>query len=261
MNFNENQKKLRKRLIEILYKSYSSHIGSCLTVIDLIDSVYSIKKREEKFVLSSGHAALALYVVLEKNGYIKDIELEHLNVHLDRNKNLGIEVSTGSLGLGLPIATGMALADKNKLVYCLISDGECAEGSIWESLRIIYEKRTTNLKIILNANGWGAYDPVSLNNLEERFKGFGFNVIKINGHDLNEIRNSLINSSNNNLEIIFAKTSSDQFPFLKDLDAHYYVMNDEDFLLLMDYIKIYALYQLSDFFLQKTYLLYYLHHD
>jgi transketolase len=234
MNFNENQKKLRKRLIEILYNSHSSHIGSCLTAIDLIDLVYSIKKKEERFVLSNGHSALALYVVLEKNGYIKDIESEHLNIHPDRNTNIGIEVSTGSLGLGLPIATGMALADRNKLVYCLISDGECAEGSIWESLRIIYEQRIVNLKIILNANGWGAYDPISLYNLSERFKGFGFNVVKVYDHDLNKIKNSLID---NNLDIIFAMTDSDQFPFLRGLDAHYYVMNEKDFLLAMEILK------------------------
>ncbi len=235
-NLTKNQKQIRKRLLEIIYKFNASHIGSCLSVIDIIDAVYSVKKRDEKFILSNGHAASALYTVLEKYGFLKDPDLHVLGVHPDRNPSLGIDVSTGSLGQGLPIAVGIALANRNKNVYCLISDGECAEGSIWESLRIIHDMKVNNLKIIASINGWGAYDPVSSKDLLNRFKGFGFKIIKANGHNTNEIVDKL-KLENTSPTIIFAKTSSEQLHFLNGLDAHYCTMKNTDYELAMETLK------------------------
>ena len=91
------------------------------------------------------------------------------NIHADSS---WCDVSTGSLGHGLGIAVGMALADRNKNTYCLISDGETAEGSIWESLRIAQEQNLTNLKVYCNANGWASYQSVDLDLLEKRLKDF-----------------------------------------------------------------------------------------
>jgi transketolase len=230
--FDNNQKLIRKKLLCMIHQAHASHIGSALSSIDIIDAVYSIKKKNEKFILSNGHAGSALYIILEKYGYLKKPDLEKLNAHPDRNITNGIDVSTGSLGQGLPIAVGMALADKNKTVYCLISDGECAEGSIWESLRLIHDLNICNLKIIVNANGWGAYDPISKNNLKKRFKGFGFNLFVINGHKPKEIVNAL-KIVNIKPTLIFAETLSEQFSFLHGLDAHYYVLNDNDYQLAM----------------------------
>jgi transketolase len=138
-----NNKNLKKRILEISYKHNLSHLGSCLTAVDIIDEIYAIKKHNERFVLSSGHAGLALYVVIEKYtkgddlGMVLGINAEdifnHHGVHPDRCSQCGLDASTGSLGQGLPIAVGMALADRSKNVYCLISDGECSEGSVWGS--------------------------------------------------------------------------------------------------------------------------------
>jgi transketolase len=165
-------KDLKRRIIEISYKKGLSHIGSCLTAVDIINEIYETKERNEKFVLSSGHAGLALYCIIEK--YSKKIHdelheisaigtlnaekiFDHHGVHPDRCLECGIDCSSGSLGHGLGVSVGMALADRSKNVYCLISDGEYAEGSIHEALRIIREQKLNNLKVYMNNNGYAAY--------------------------------------------------------------------------------------------------------
>lgn len=236
-SLNSEQKITRQRILEISRQKNLSHLGSCLSSVDLIDAVYKVKNKDEKFILSNGHSGIALYVILEKNGFIKNSDIKKLYVHPDRNPKLGIDVSTGSLGQGLPIALGMALSDKNKNVYCLISDGECTEGSIWETLRIAYNNKTTNLKILVNANGWSAYDAVDLNSLINRFKGFGYRVLEINGHDINAILEALKSRGINDQTVIFARTSGNQIPCLKGLDAHYYIMNDNDYKKALNLLK------------------------
>lgn len=225
----KNKKSLRRRILDVSFEANTSHIGSCLAVVDLIDEIYNIKKEEDRFILSSGHAGVALYVVLESKGIIKKASLEHLHVHPDRDIETGIDVSTGSLGQGLPIAVGMALASRERNVYVILSDGECAEGSIWESLRIAYEQKLNNLIIFICANGWGAYDPVSIVDLTRRLKGFCPNLRVVNGHSEEEIKDILRKPHSNYPSVILAKTVSDQFSFLKDQDAHYYVMTEDDY--------------------------------
>ncbi len=231
MKINEltsNQRKLRHRIIEISHEAHASHLGSCLSAIDLIDAIYEIKGKDEKFVLSNGHAGVALYVILEKKGLMSQPSLNQFHVHPDRNIELGIDVSTGSLGQGLPIAVGMALADRSKRVFAMLSDGECAEGSVWEALRIADEMKLSNLCIVINANGWGAYDAVSFPRLVRRLKGFTDNVTEIDGHNTKQILEAL-NTKVSGIQVIVANTNSDQFSFLKGQDAHYYVMSQDDY--------------------------------
>ena len=212
-------KSLKRRIIEISYKNKLSHLGSCLTAVDIIEEIYQIKKPDEKFVLSSGHAGLALYVVLEKHDTPKylgdgvydfkrllDAEkvFEHHGVHPDRCEKCHIDCSTGSLGQGLSIAAGMALADRSKNVYCLISDGECSEGSVWEALRIINDYKIYNIRVFLNYNGFGAYQKIEKYKLQDRIKGFGTFVY-------------------------WRDTNVEQLPFLKGQDAHYKIMSEEDY--------------------------------
>lgn len=231
------QKIIRMRILEITFRSNLSHLGSCLSSVDLIDAVYKVKKDQDKFVLSNGHAGKALYVILQKYGKIKDpIISEKLGVHPDRNELLGIHVSTGSLGQGLPIALGMAIANKKENVYCMISDGECAEGSIWEALRIAADKKINNLRVIVNANGWGAYDPIPLGNLIKRFEGFGYYVKRVNGHNFEEIC-KVLESPVAKPTIIFGETTVEQLPFLKGQDAHYYVMTEDNYINAIELLK------------------------
>lgn len=228
-NLTTEQKENRKRILELSHKLNFSHLGSCLTAIDLIDAVYQIKKIEEKFVLSNGHAGVALYVILEKYGHMKNLhKIKNMSVHPDRDIEKGIHVSSGSLGQGLPIALGMALSDRKKNVYCMISDGECEEGSIWESLKVAWKHNVHNLKIILNANGWAAYDQLDLKHLKKRFEASGYKIVSIKGHDTKHIMKSL-SKPLTKPTLFFAYTHVEQFPFLKGQDAHYYVMRQEDY--------------------------------
>jgi transketolase len=165
--------KLEQRICDISYKKGLSHLSSCLTAVRLIDNIYKVKKDDEPFILDNGHAGLALYVVLEK-WYFNDAEalFEKHGVHPSRDIKDRIWASTGSLGQGLPIAVGMALADRTKPVYALTSDGAMNEGSNWEALRIAGEQRLENLRVTVNANGYTAYGKSEPELLDFRMQNF-----------------------------------------------------------------------------------------
>lgn len=170
---NDLMKKLNNRIFDISVKHKLSHLGSCFTTLPIILEIFEKKKDKDKFILSNGHAGLAYYVVLEHFlGVDAEMLLEKHGIHPERDLENGIDVSTGSLGLGLTIATGMALASPNNKVYCVISDGESAEGSIWESLRFIEENNLSNIEVYVNINGWAAYKSVDSEKLSNRLKVF-----------------------------------------------------------------------------------------
>ena len=198
-------KELRKRLVEIAYKNKLGHLGSYFSSLEIIDEIYSKMDKDDIFILSSGHAALALYVCLEKyKGVNADMLFEKHGGHPHRDEENFIHCSTGSLGLGITVALGRAVANPNRKVHVLISDGECAEGSIWESLKTIVEQNISNIEVYVNVNGYAAYMEVDSVYLEQRLKAF---LPSIN------IRH----------------TSVEQFPFLKGLNAHYHIMNEENY--------------------------------
>lgn len=233
-------KNLKRRIIEISYKYDLSHLGSCLTAVDIIKEIYDVKKPNEKFILSSGHAGLALYVVLESKGgkNAEDI-FNHHGVHPDRCSDCGIDCSTGSLGQGLPIAVGMALADRNKNVYCLISDGECAEGSIWEALKIANEQNLGNLRIYINCNGWSAYkeiDNTKHSNLNKQLLYFNPMKSYVTIDQLKAYR-MMPDYHKHNPYMFFIKTNTKQFPFLSGQDAHYLVLNEEQYKRAMEILR------------------------
>lgn len=219
---------LRDRILSLSQEHQLSHLGSCLSAVDIIDAVYRVKEPHEKFVLSAGHAGLALYTVLER--YEKrDAEklLTTSGIHPERDQN-GVDVSTGSLGHGLPIAVGMALADRYKNVYCMVSDGEMAEGSIWEALRVAGEQQLFNLKVVLNANGWAAYRAVDRKQFSRQVRSFGWRVQTVNGHNTNNLVSALLDGEEPDYlkemlppTFIIAKTTVEQHPELTGLDAHY----------------------------------------
>lgn len=237
MKLTTEQKNIRRSIIEISYQAQFSHLGSCLSAVDIIDAIYKIKKKNERFILSAGHAGVALYVILEKYGLIGHLDINKFHIHPDMNFKFGIDVSTGSLGQGLPIALGMALANREINVYCVLSDGECAEGSIWEALRVGIEQNVLNLKIVINANGWGAYTPISLPSLIKRIKGFNYKVLTVDGHNPSALSEALKTKIAGKPLLIFAKTKVEQFPFLKGQDAHYYVLDKRDYNLAVNILK------------------------
>ena len=196
---------LKKRILEIAYKHKLGHLGSYLSAASIVDEIYENKNPDDIFILSSGHAALALYAALEKyeNKNAEELFLKH-GGHPHRDEENGIYCSTGSLGLGITVAVGRALANKNRRVHVLISDGESAEGSVWEALRFIKESNLSNIEVYVNVNGYAAYDKVDVKYLEDRLKAF---LPTIN----------------------IRYTSVNQYPFLRGLNAHYHVMSEEDY--------------------------------
>ena len=150
-----------QEIIDLSYRNKLSHLSSTLSAYPIIKDIYSKMREDDVFVLSQGHAALALYVVL---GNAQD-KLDRFGMECVRSPQDGIHVSTGSLGMGLTVALGMAMAGRT--VHCLISDGECAEGAVWEALALAY-KYAPSLHVYVNYNGMsalGAIDPVLVKRL------------------------------------------------------------------------------------------------
>jgi transketolase len=206
--------KLRERILQISLDNKLSHVGSCLTSLPIIYEIYLKKRPEEKFINSSGHSHLAHAVVMENFNIIKDAEenIKEYGIHCE--KSGGCDCSTGSLGMGLPIALGMALSDRKSQVYCLISDGECAEGSIWESLRIAQEQKVSNLHIYVNCNGYGAYRKIDTVDLCSKLMQFSYWYEK-NG------------KFERNITPVF--TASDQFMIDNKQNAHYKTLTQEEY--------------------------------
>ena len=204
---------LKKRIIEIAYKHKLGHLGSYFSALKIIDSIYQKMNKNDIFILSSGHAALALYVCLEKyrGQDAEALFLKH-GGHPHWDEEAGIFCSTGSLGLGITIALGRAVANLNRKVYVLISDGEAAEGSVWEALKTIVEQNITNIEVHVNVNGYAAYRKVDVNYLESRLKIF-----------LPDIH--------------IYHTTVEHFPFLKELNAHYHVMKENDYQTALKLLK------------------------
>jgi transketolase len=165
--------KLEQRVINISYLRGLSHLSSCLTAVRLIDMIYQVKKEDEPFILDNAHCSLALYVILEKV-YFKDAEklFDKHGVHCSRDVENKIYASGGSLGHGIGIAIGMAIANRTRNVFVMTSDGAMCEGSNWEALRIAGELRLENLRVTVNANGTGAYGKIDVDLLETRINMF-----------------------------------------------------------------------------------------
>lgn len=195
----------KKIILNVAKKHKLSHLGSCFSSLGIIEEIFDAMQEDDIFILSSGHAAVALYAVLEdRKGLSADELYEENGCHPHLNEDNFLYCSTGSLGMGLTVAVGRALANPSRDVYCLISDGECAEGSIWESLQFIHNANIRNIKVYVNMNGYCAYDKVDTNYLTDRLKVF-----------LPDIRIRL--------------TSVEEYPFLKGLNAHYHVMTEENY--------------------------------
>lgn len=200
-----NKSEINKRLLKLLYDHKEEHVGSCFTMVNILDEIFTKKNKDDIVIVSNGHAAYALYVFLEK---YYDINADMLALKHGGHPNLDeknhIYCSTGSLGSGIIIAVGRALANPNRKVYVTISDGECAEGSVWEALRFIADYNIKNIEVHCNANGWACYDTINTNTLEKRLKAF-----------LPSIK--------------FHKTNLNMLSFLKGLDAHYMILNEEQY--------------------------------
>lgn len=210
-------RELRKIILRAARIAGRGHIGPALSILEIIRCLYeSVLVHDPKdpncenrdvFVLSKGHGALGLYAVLAKSGYFDVSELDsfckfesRLGGHPEWHSLPGVEFSTGSLGHGLAIAVGIAVAFSNKKqasrrVYSLVGDGELAEGSIWESSLHAAKHNLGNLCLIVDFNNMQANGPLNkvleLTDIPNKLSSFGFKVVEINGHSISEIKCAL----------------------------------------------------------------------
>ena len=209
---NEIANVIRKDIVSMICKSKSGHPGGSLSAVEILTALYfdqmnidpTNPKMEDRdrFVLSKGHAAPALYATLSERGYFDKEELNHLRQigsmlqgHPDMKKIPGVEMSTGSLGQGFSVACGMAMAAKLDNapwnVYALLGDGEVQEGIIREAAMSAAHYKLDNMIAFLDYNGLqidGDVESVmNINPIEDKFKTFGWNVITIDGHDFDQI--------------------------------------------------------------------------
>lgn len=212
----ETARELRIDILKMLNKSKSGHTGGSLSCIDILTALYFSKMRYKKddpkwpdrdrFILSKGHAAPALYVVLARLGYCSMEDLNTLRKigsklqgHPDCKSLPGIEVSTGSLGQGLSMANGIAMGlrldGRPSRVYCVLGDGECQEGQVWEAAMTAAHYKLDNLCAIVDNNGLqidGAVkDVMGIEPLGDKWKAFGWNVISADGHDFESVLSAL----------------------------------------------------------------------
>ena len=231
-NLEQICKETRKNIIEMIYASGSGHPGGSLSCVEVIVVLYhSIMNlglddkgdRIDKFILSKGHAAPTYYSVLAQKGYIKKRELlslRKIDGILEGHPSIkinGVDVASGSLGQGLSIANGMALAKKldkkDGYVYCLMGDGEIEEGQIWEAAMTAAQYKLDNIIAFVDYNGLqidGALSEVTTPEpIKEKFETFGFNAFEIDGHNLELIIqtvNYIKNNSNEKPNVIILKT-------------------------------------------------------
>ena len=209
---NEITNVIRKDIVSMICKSKSGHPGGSLSAVEILTALYfdqmnidpTNPKMEDRdrFVLSKGHAAPALYATLAQRGYFAKDELNNLRQlgsmlqgHPDMKKVPGVEMSTGSLGQGFSVACGMDMAAKLDNapwnVYALLGDGEVQEGIIWEAAMSAAHYKLDNMIAFLDYNGLqidGEVESVmNINPIEDKFKTFGWNVITIDGHDFDQI--------------------------------------------------------------------------
>lgn len=205
-------KKIRKGIIEEVYSSQSGHPGGSLSIADILTVLYFYEmninpenpkdKNRDRLVLSKGHCSPALYATLANRGFFDVEELKSfrnikgkLQGHPDMKNIPGVDMTTGSLGQGLSDANGMAIAGKldkkDYRVYCILGDGEIEEGQIWEAAMASNKYKLDNLCVIVDNNNLqidGTIEEVmSSYPIDEKFKSFGFQIINIDGNDIEEI--------------------------------------------------------------------------
>jgi transketolase len=265
---------VRRDIIEMIYAGGSGHPGGSLSAVEILTALYFHVMRirpeqpdwpeRDRFILSKGHAAPALYAVLAERGFFPVEELKtftapgtRLQKHIDMALVPGTELSTGSLGQGLSVAVGMALADrmdgKERHVYVLIGDGESQEGQIWEAAMAaahprVHGGRLNNLIVFLDYNRCqvDGYVPdiCNLDPVEDKWRSFGWHVQQIDGHDLRQILAALeiTHCSGQGPHMIVANTIKGKgVPYMENrLEWHSRSITQEEYHMALEELEIMA---------------------
>ncbi len=249
MQFRNKQKALREKLLSLYFNANAGHIGCSLSCIDLLIALFEIKTINERVILSKGHAAAALYTILNNTGEITDDVLKtfykngtKLSAHPSANSFTNIPFALGSLGHGLPIGCGIAYANKlidnTDYTYVLMSDGETNEGTTWEAAHFAVSKKLNNLIVLIDKNnlqGFGYTKDVLGDTADiNKWKSMGFEVIEEDGHDVEKIisrLNDLKKLSSEKPKLIIANTVKGKgVDYMENkLEWHYLPMNEDSY--------------------------------
>ena len=246
---------IRLHILAQSWRAQVGHIGSALSVVEILaalyDSVLRIDAprdpRRDRFVMSKGHAALALYSVFRLMDWISQTQIDTycgnntlLGVHPERILP-GIDFCTGSLGMGLGYAAGAAwaarLQGEDRRAFALLSDAECNEGSVWEAAMFAAHRQLANLTAIIDFNGQQAFgftrDVLSADNLAERWNAFGWDVHTVDGHNLAALRRTLaeLDYAHEQPHLVLARTTFGKgVSFMENqIKWHYWPMNEDEF--------------------------------
>jgi len=243
------QGKLRSRILGLHYKANSGHIGCSLSCIDIMISILKFKEPSDTFILSKGHAATALYAILNETGDIPGEALETfyknattLPAHPAPLKYGAIPFATGSLGHGLPLAAGIAKAKKLKpsqgISYVLMSDGETNEGTTWEAAHFAIAHKLDNLVVFIDKNGLQGYgntaDILGDTASAKVWEAIGFDVAEADGHDVSAmlaIKQKLTENKNGRPKLIIANTIKGKgIPYMENkMEWHYLPMSETQY--------------------------------
>ena len=259
---------VRMDILEEVYNAKSGHIGGAFSIADILTVLYFNEMNidakspdspdRDRLVLSKGHASAALYAVLAEKGYIDKEELKtfrnidsNLQGHPDMNKVPGVDMTTGSLGQGLSVANGMALSSKldsrGYRVYCILGDGELQEGQVWEAAMTAEKYQLDNLCVIIDANELQLTDTtmnvkgINQNDIEQKFRAFGFQTVVIDGHNIESIIRALTiaEMTKGKPTAIICKTIKGKgVSFMENqIDWHGKAPNDEEYKIAMQELK------------------------
>jgi len=256
--FNEKKsilrcKQYRRNILRISQKVSALHIGgsfSCTEILEVIYNYFLNSLEKKLFILSKGHASILQYVILESKKIIKRSELDlyckkngSLGVHAEVTTK-GINASTGSLGHGLAMAGGFALAEKRSKVFVVISDGELQEGSTWEAIMLIPALKLNNVILVVDNNNLQSLEKTSKSHpnlypIEKKFQSFGWHSEICNGHNSNDIFNKIKNKNKNKPFALIAKTIKGYpISFMRHKPIwHYKSPNKNEFMAAMSELK------------------------
>ena len=246
MNLRKKALEIRRTLLNMHYMAKAGHIGTGLSAIDLLTYIYgSWLRPQDQFILSKGHGASSLYATLNNFNLLTTAELATyyqegtlFPAHPAPRAHPCIPVATGSLGHGLPIAAGIAFANKHihrndKRVACILSDGDCNEGSVWEAAMFAAHHGLSNLVMVVDANGLQGFgkstDVLNMEPFAGKWKAFGFDVREINGHDFTAMEAAFLPSDKP--VCVLARTIKGKgISFMENkIEWHYLPMNESQF--------------------------------
>lgn len=246
---------IKKSIVHMAHYSKSSHVGTALSIADILYTLYykilnidplnPIKSDRDKFILSKGHGSSALYATLAERGFFSKDYLNRYYIdggilpgHLDMKAAPGIEISSGSLGHGLSIGVGMAIANKQSnnpgKIFVLLGDGECNEGSVWEAVMLAATLGLKNITAIVDYNklqGYGRTNEIiNQENMAKRWEVFGWEVYEVDGHDTGQMEKVFNKAQEKPKAVISHTIKGKGVSFMENrLEWHYKSPNDEQF--------------------------------